>query len=162
MASTKETALKWFTSLISGDIETMVALTAGNFRYFLSGTMPASGWSDLPGFFESAQIFSNLYAGPITMRVGDVTAEADRVWLEAESEAVLKTGGTYANAYVFLLKLQDGKVVEAKEFSDTLYVHDTVDHPHTRGPRQPRQSPLTTVTDTVSGSAVAAAVGDVQ
>jgi ketosteroid isomerase-like protein len=159
MTTDKAQALQWFTALISGDVQTAMSLTSAGFRYFLSGTMPASGWSDLAGFMENAQIFSGLYAGPITMRIGEVTAEEDRVWLEAESEGKLKTGGTYSNTYVFLLKVRDGKVVEAKEFSDTLYVHDTIDLPHTRGPRIPRQSPLTVVTGSVSGSAVSEGMG---
>lgn len=160
MPSTKEIGMRWFTALISGDVDTVVALTAQDFRYYLAGTLPASGWSNVQGFFESARAFSNHYSGPITMRIGETTAEGDRIWLEAESEAPLKAGGTYANTYVFLLKVRDGAVVEAKEFPDTLYVFETIEAPHIKGPRVPRQSPLTTVTTTVSGSAVAHGVGE--
>jgi ketosteroid isomerase-like protein len=159
MTSNKDIGLKWFTSLISGDQETVMSLMAEDFRYFLVGTMPSSGWWDRQGFFESAQAFSSVFATPITMRIGEVTTEGDRVWMEAESEALLTTGATYNNTYVFLLKVRDGKVVEAKEFSDTLQVFEAVDRPETRGARKPRQSPLTTVTDTVRGPAAAQGIG---
>jgi hypothetical protein len=75
MTSNRDIGLKWFTSLISGDGQTVMSLIADDFRYFLAGTMPASGWWDRQGFFENAQTFSGFYAGPIIMRIGAVTAE---------------------------------------------------------------------------------------
>ena len=152
MATNKELALTWFQALVSGDAETAVSLIHDDFRYFLTGTMPASGWWDKDGFFASAQMFSGVLAGPITMRIGDVTAEDDRVWFEAESEAPLASGGTYANTYVIAVRVRDGKIVEMKEFSDSLHVFEAIDAPEVRGPRKPRQSPLTTVTASVQGA----------
>jgi uncharacterized protein len=151
LTTAKELALTWFRALVSGDAETVASLIADDFRYFLTGTMPASGWWNKQGFFDSAKMFAGVLAGPITMRVGDVTAEDDRVWFEAESEALLAAGGSYINTYVVALRVRDGKVVEMKEFSDTLHVFEAIDAPETRGPRKPRQSPLTTVTASVRG-----------
>jgi ketosteroid isomerase-like protein len=154
LTTTKELALTWFQALVSGDAETAASLIDDDFRYFLTGTMPASGWWDKQGFFDSARMFSGVLAGPITMRVGDVTAEDDRVWIEADSEASLAAGGSYTNAYVIAMRVRDGKVVEMKEFSDTLHVFEAIDAPETRGPRKARQSPLTTVTASVRGPTV--------
>ncbi|RAV03878.1 nuclear transport factor 2 family protein [Mycolicibacter senuensis] len=151
MATNKELALAWFQALVSGDADAVASGVADEFRYFLTGTMPASGWWDKQGFFDSAKMFAGVLAGPITMRVGDVTAEGDRVWIEAESEAPLSSGGTYLNTYVIALKLRDGKIAEMKEFSDTLHVFEAIDAPETRGPRKPRESPLTTVTASIQG-----------
>ncbi|NDJ87943.1 nuclear transport factor 2 family protein [Mycolicibacter kumamotonensis] len=151
MATNKELALAWFQALVSGDADTVASGVADEFRYFLTGTMPASGWWDKQGFFDSAKMFAGVLAGPITMRVGDVTAEGDRVWIEAESEAPLSSGGTYLNTYVMALRLRDGKIAEMKEFSDTLHVFEAIDAPETRGPRKPRESPLTTVTASIQG-----------
>ncbi len=155
MSTTKELALTWFKALVSGDVETVGELVAPDFRYFLIGNMPASGWWDLQGFIESAQMFAGVLAGPITMRIGDVTAEDDRVWIEAESQAALAGGGTYANTYVIALKVHDGKIAEMKEFSDTLHVFEAIDRPETRGPRKGRQSPLTSVLTSVQGPTAA-------
>lgn len=159
MATNKELALAWFRALVSGDAETVLNLTSDDFLYFLTGTMPASGWWDKQGFFKSAQMFSGVLAGPVTMRVGDVTAEDDRVWFEAESEAPLVSGGTYTNTYVIAVKVRAGQVIEMKEFSDTLHVFEAIDAPETRGPRKLRQSPLTTVTASVQGPTAAQGIG---
>ena len=49
------------------------------------------------------------------------------------------------------LKVRDGKIAEMKEFSDTLHVFEAIDAPETRGPRKPRETPLTTVTASIQG-----------
>jgi ketosteroid isomerase-like protein len=156
MATNKELALRWFEALVSGDADTAMSLLADDFRYFLAGTMPASGWWDREGFFATVRMMAGALAGPITMRIGDVTAEDDRVWFEAESEAALVNGVSYANTYVIGVRVRDGKIVEMKEFSDSLHVFEAIDAPGTRGPRKSRQSPLTFVTVSVQGSTAGA------
>jgi ketosteroid isomerase-like protein len=156
MMTNKELALHWFQALVNGDADTAMSLLADDFRYFLAGTMPASGWWDREGFFTTVRMIADALAGPITMRIGDVTAEDDRVWFEAEGDATLANGVTYANTYVIGVRVRDGKIVEMKEFSDSLHVFETIDAPGTRGPRKSRQSPLTSVTVSVQGSTAGA------
>jgi uncharacterized protein len=155
VTTTKVLALAWFKALVSGDVETVTKLVAPDFRYFMIGNMPASGWRDLHGFSEIAQVVAGVLSGPITMRIGDVTGEGDRVWIEAESDALLTSGGTYSNTYAFALKVQGGKVTEMKEFCDTLTAYEAMDTPQTRGPRKPRQSPLASVLISVQGPTAA-------
>ncbi len=155
MTTPKELALNWFTALVRGDAEVAAQLVAPEFRYFLIGNMPASGWQNLQEFGETAQEVVGSLAGPQTFRIGEVTAEDDRVWIEAECEGPLTSGGTYANTFVFAMKVRDGKVVELKEFCDTLHAFEAMDTPRTRGPRKARQSPITTVLATVQSPGAA-------
>jgi ketosteroid isomerase-like protein len=53
-----------------------------------------------------------------------MTAEDDRVAVEAVSEGLHATGQTYSNEYHFLFRFRDGKVVEFKEYMDTERVTD--------------------------------------
>jgi len=53
MATNKELAPAWVQALVSGDAQTVASGIADEFRYFLTGTMPASGWWDKQGFFDS-------------------------------------------------------------------------------------------------------------
>ena len=53
MSTNKELALTWFEALVTGDAETAMSLISDDFRYFLTGTLPASGWWDKEGFFAS-------------------------------------------------------------------------------------------------------------
>lgn len=53
--------------------------------------------------------------------VADIfTAEEDRVAVVGHSEAVHVSGKPYNNNYHFLLTIRDGKIVESREYLDTL------------------------------------------
>jgi uncharacterized protein len=66
-----------------------------------------------------------IFKAPPLMSIRSITAEADRVALEAESDADLINGKHYHNHYHFLFVIRDGKVIEAKEYLDTKHVADS-------------------------------------
>jgi ketosteroid isomerase-like protein len=152
-ARSKEIVLEWFEALVRADAPKAMSMMHPDFKYWLGGNMPASGWSDLAGFLGTTKVLGDVVAGPETMKIGDVVAEGDRVMIEAESDMPLVNGGRYNNYYVMAMRVLDGKVVEFKEFADTLHTYQAIDHPATRGPSKARQSPLTYVTQTWSGEA---------
>ena len=51
-----------------------------------------------------------------------MTAEDDRVAVEAESKAKLVNGTLYHNRYHFLFVVRDGRIHAVKEYLDTLHV----------------------------------------
>lgn len=55
------------------------------------------------------------------MVVQGLTAEGDRVAVEAESHSETKEGRIYNNFYHFLLTIRDGKIVELKGYFDSLH-----------------------------------------
>jgi ketosteroid isomerase-like protein len=59
----------------------------------------------------------------VEISTGAVTAEDDRVAVEAESRAKTTGGGNYHNRYHFLFVLRDGKIRLVKEYLDTLHAH---------------------------------------
>jgi uncharacterized protein len=78
------------------------------------GTMPAND------FFKMAEGFLAIAKGPAKMTVTAVTAEEDRVAVEAEGHADLKDGRAYDNTYHILFRLRDGKIREAREHNNSL------------------------------------------
>ena len=56
----------------------------------------------------------------------EMTAEGERVALEAESHGVHKSGRPYNNHYHFLFRIRDGKIVEIKEYADTQHAHEVL------------------------------------
>ena len=74
----------------------------------------------------AAKVFARLVSPP-KMTILSTTAEDDRVAIEAESHGRLVDGRPYENQYHFLLRFDaDGRVVEFKEYFDTLYVFETL------------------------------------
>jgi uncharacterized protein len=149
----KALVLSWFEMLVAGDAAAAVGLIADDFEHFLPGTMPASGWHDKAGFLGSADMIGGATTGPMTFRIGDVVAEGDRVWFEAENEAALVSGGLYTNTFVMAVRVRDGKIVELKEFADTLHTFQAIDSPATRGEPKDRQSPIRNLTKTLQRDA---------
>ncbi|MDB6062573.1 MAG: hypothetical protein JWM78_2676 [Verrucomicrobiaceae bacterium] len=148
----KKFVIEWMRALVVGDIDTLKNCYADDCRFLVAGDMPYCGWMDRAGFFGQTAILQ--LDGPITMEIGDITAEGDKVWFEAQSSARLKSGEDYENTYVFFVRLREGKIIEYKEFVDTYYVNRLIDSPLTRGTPQPRYRIFDTPTVTFSGAAV--------
>jgi ketosteroid isomerase-like protein len=144
----KRLALRWYEALLTGDLETCGDMLDDDCKFFMAGDMAWFGWRDKE-FFMTMNILP--LAGPITMEFGHIIAQGDLVFLEAESHADLAGGNRYNNNYGFLLRFKDGKLVEHKEYTDTLHLYRVVDSEAVRGEPIPRQSPLTIVTAVVSG-----------
>jgi ketosteroid isomerase-like protein len=77
-------------------------------------------------FFELAGQLDTLFSGPVTMTVDTLTAEGDRVAMEARSHAKIVDGGVYENIYHLLFVIREGKIVQFTEYCDTAYAHRTL------------------------------------
>jgi ketosteroid isomerase-like protein len=71
----------------------------------------------------------------IEISLGAMTAEDDRVAVEAESKARLVNGALYHNRYHFLYVVRDGRIHAVKEYLDTLHALSAL-----TGARQSEQS----------------------
>lgn len=65
--------------------------------------------------------FAGMAAGPSKFTVVGITAEGDRVAVEAENEVQLKNGRLYSNRLHFIFVLADGKIVAGREYLDTAH-----------------------------------------
>ena len=55
-----------------------------------------------------------------------MTAEGERVAIEAESYGRHINGKTYNNLYHFLMVIRDGKISELKEYMDTMHANEVL------------------------------------
>ena len=108
-----------------GRYQAALALLAPDSRWWLPGhaqEFPAAGWADKATV--ERRLASNLKLLPhgLEISVGAMTAEEDRVAVEAESKATLVNGTLYHNRYHFLFVIRDGRITVVKEYLDTLHV----------------------------------------
>jgi len=115
--SNKETALRFMESMGSGNMD--LSLTTDDIQWWV----PGRGLMSKADFFELAAGFQSQLKGPITMTVKGVTAEGDRVAVEAESFGELTNGKTYNNTYHFLFVFRDGKICLSKEYNDSAHAN---------------------------------------
>jgi ketosteroid isomerase-like protein len=73
----------------------------------------------------SAGLFAAFPDG-LHFEVLNITAEEDRVAVEATSLGKHVSGKTYANHYHFLFHLRDGRIAVMKEFMDTEHATDVL------------------------------------
>ena len=121
-------ALAVMKAISEGDSASLFGMYAPNARFWQVGRrLSTSGWHDMEATGRiAAKVFSRM-AGPPNFTIVSVTAEGDRVAVEAESHTRLVDGRPYENQYHFLLRFDaDGKVIEFKEYLDTLYAFETL------------------------------------
>jgi ketosteroid isomerase-like protein len=111
----RKTALKMMAAMEAGGLDETI-LTED-----VSWWVPGRGAVTKTEFQGMASAFRTMLAGPMTLKVHGVTADGDRVAVEAESLALLTNGKTYNNTYHFLFLFRDGKIYQAKEYNDSAH-----------------------------------------
>jgi len=75
---------------------------------------------------EASRRVLELFPEGLEIKIKGMTAEDDRVAIEAESHGRHKSGRTYHNVYHFLMRARDGKIVEWREYLDTMHAADVL------------------------------------
>ena len=109
----------------SGDHEGALALLTEDATWWVAGNTLLSGT-------YSKEEFTNLLAGTssqapngIQVTPGLLTAEDNRVSMEATSYGEIANGRTYQNIYHFMIECRDGKISAVREYLDTEHVTAT-------------------------------------
>jgi ketosteroid isomerase-like protein len=85
----------------------------------------ASGMGQIEGRIETllGALTSAFSDGPHFSLIG-TTADEMRVALEMKLSGVLKDGSDYENQYHFLFEVEDGRIVQVREYCDTALVRE--------------------------------------
>jgi uncharacterized protein len=119
----KAIALAYFQERAAGKPEAFDRL-ADSAQWMIMAKPPLGGTKTRAELMEIVRQNSARMEVPIRLTVTGVTAEGERVAVEAEGYAKLKNGKTYENVYHFLMIVRDGKIQVAKEYCDTHYAHE--------------------------------------
>jgi len=92
----------------------------------VAGSFPLSGTMTKAKFCELFGNVGGSTEGGLRITPKGITAEGDRVAVEAESYAKLKNGRTYQNQYHFVFVVRDGKVQQVKEYMDTMHANQVL------------------------------------
>ncbi len=120
---------RYLDALIAGDLAAIEDSFAPDATWWLHGTLPLSGTkrgrAEILEFLLSA---GSLYQpGTQKFESGDTTAEGDRAVLEWRVCATAAaTGKPYDNSYAGVFVVRDGRIVEVREYLDTLHASDTI------------------------------------
>lgn len=108
----------YFAAVTAGELpddlltEDMIAWTT------TQGTMSKAAYQ------EAIRLLARISKVPLRFTVDSITAEEDRAVAEARSEGVLINGEPYANTYVFVLRIRDGRIASLAEHFNALIVQE--------------------------------------
>lgn len=120
----KVLARRFFDILGSGDVEALMAMYDPEGTCWTSGSTLISGTMDTQTIRQGATAIFDAFPEGIHFTVHAMTAEGDRVAVEAESLGRHVSGRTYNNHYHFLLEFRGDRLLRLKEYMDTELVTD--------------------------------------
>ena len=109
-----------------GDTEALLDAYAEDGYVWTMGNTLISGKYDKVQIRAFADGVFEAFPEGLSFRVISMTAEEDRVAVEAVSDGKHASGVNYSNNYHFLFTLRDGKVVSLKEYMDTELATDVL------------------------------------
>ncbi len=115
---------RFFAAMNAGDSAAIVAAYADDGAVWTSGRTLISGTFNKAQIREASGRIFEAFPHGIAFSILAMTAEGERVAVEAESRGEHVSGKLYTNQYHFLFEFRDGLVVRLKEYMDTERVTD--------------------------------------
>ena len=122
----KALAQRWIDAISAGDTDAFRATMAEDVDHEVMGTCLMSGKRNREELCDAINLVHSMTNGGLTMTVTNVTAEDDRVSVEAHGSAELVNGGRYDNDYHLFFQVRDGEIVAVREYLCTKLVEDTI------------------------------------
>lgn len=127
--SNKRLVLQFLGHYAAARYDDALAMLAEDSTWWLPGhpqEFPAAGTVDKATVRRRLAANLKLLPHGLEITTGLVTAEDDRVAIEAESKATMSNGRLYHNRYHFLFVVRDGKIQAVKEYLDTLHAREAL------------------------------------
>ena len=126
IAANKRLAREFIDALSRADTDWVLDHYADDMEMWTAGSLPFSGVHTKDEIRPLMDGILGAFPDGLEFRVKTLTAEEDRVAIEAESRGVHASGKPYHNEYHFLMRVRDGKIVEFKEYLDTLHANEVL------------------------------------
>lgn len=117
----KQCAIEFLIASAAHDADRVAALMHDEGSYWTCGKphlFAYAGERQKPEFCRWAATPS-IFVGGAKVSFGAITAEGDRVAIEAETSGTTPDGRHYTNAYHYLFTFRDGQILRVKEYMDT-------------------------------------------
>ena len=118
MQTNYELARAYFTAVSNGDLPDSL-LTSDMTAWLTTG-----GTVDKSTYQHLIKLLAAMCDGPLLFTIRSLTAEEDRVVAEAESHGKLINGSEYANTYIFVFRIRDGRFASIAEHYNALVVQE--------------------------------------
>ncbi|MDR3419145.1 MAG: nuclear transport factor 2 family protein [Nevskia sp.] len=120
----KQRVREFFDALNRGDVAAVVDAYDDEGYCLTMGNTLISGKSTKEQVRQAAGMIFQAFPQGIRFTIDAMTAEGERVAVEAHSEGLHASGRVYGNQYHFLFQYRDGRLLVLKEYMDTERVTD--------------------------------------
>ncbi len=121
-ADNKALVTKFWEAFSASKFDDALAMLNDDATWWVAGTTALSGKYTKPEF---AALLGNVTGSApqgIQVTPKQLTAEDNRVSVEAESCGEISNGKTYRNSYHFMMECRDGRISAVREYLDTEHV----------------------------------------
>ena len=125
----KKIVLNFFENFSSGKAADALGLMSINATWTVMGrpeTFALAGTKTKAEFTQLLQGIGAVMPKGLRLTPKGITAEGDRVAVEAESYGEHANGKVYNNQYHFLIEVRDGKIQAVREYLDTIHAKDVL------------------------------------
>ncbi len=120
----KGVVLGFFENFSGGKFEDALGMMTDDATWWVAGKFELSGTKTKAEFGALVKGIGAAMPNGLKITPKGVTAEGDRVAVEAESYGELANGKVYNNQYHFLIELSDGKIKAVREYLDTIHAKE--------------------------------------
>jgi ketosteroid isomerase-like protein len=123
----KKVVETFFDRITAQDIDGTLRLLADSFEFWVAGdpqSFALGGSKNRTQYSEMLRAFFPTFPKGFAFVSKGVTAEGDRVAVEAEWIGETSRGRRYHNRYHILFELRDGKIRSMREYHDTLHAQE--------------------------------------
>lgn len=121
-ADNKALVTKFWDAFSASNFDAALGMLSDDATWWVAGTTALSGKYTKPEFEALlGNVAGNAPEG-IKVTPKQLTAEDNRVSVEAESYAEISNGKIYRNIYHFMMECRDGKISAVREYLDTEHV----------------------------------------
>jgi len=126
MTENKEIVTSFFENVTAGDIDGAFELVSDEVSWWVPGTLPFSGTKTKSEYMAIVGQITKGFPTGFELKVTGMIEENDQVAAEVISNGTHMNGRQYNNRYHFLIRIKDSKMVDVKEYMDTLHLHQLI------------------------------------
>ena len=128
-AANKKVVLSFFDSLSAGKLDAALEMMADIATWWVAGKrdqFALAGTYDKAQFTAMLGVIGEAMPSGMQTRITGVTAEGDRVAVEAEGHGESAGGQDYNNQFHYLLEVRNGKIQAGRVYLDTIYAREVL------------------------------------
>jgi uncharacterized protein len=125
----KNVVLSFFENVSAGKVDAALALMTDTATWWVAGKpdkFVLAGTKTKTQLTEVLQGIGALMPKGLRVTPTGLTAEGDRVAVEAESYGETANGKIYSNLYHFLFEVRGGKIQAVREYLDTMHAKEVL------------------------------------